>query len=135
MAKKKRTRKHTKSVPTVDPDHVVEAHRKVVADREEYGSADPTASVVGLFAKRMEPHDVLNIVHRMYALANFLHRGEASEWLQRETGSDYILMNEAVLRAAARAPLNEAEYMKDMSFDPKTFMPIVLEEAETEGKA
>jgi hypothetical protein len=28
----------------------------------------------------------------------------------------------------------EAEYIKDMSFDPKTFVPIVLEEAEAEGK-
>ena len=50
-------------------------------------------------------------------------------------GFEYILVNEAVLRAAARAPLREAEYMKDMSFDPKSFRPIMLEEAETEGKA
>jgi hypothetical protein len=125
-----------KPVPPVDPEHIIEAHRKVVADREEYGSSETTVSIVGLFAKRMAPYDVLNIVHRMYALASFLHSGEAREWLNTDTGSsEYILVNEAVLRAAARAPLNEAEYMKDMSFDPKTFMPIVLEEAETEGKA
>lgn len=135
MAKEKRTKRRMKSVPPVDPEFVIEAHRKVVADREEYGSADPMVSIVGLFAKRMEPDDVLKIAHRMYALANFLHRGEANEWLIKDTGSDYILVNDAVLRAAARAPLSEAEYMRDMSFDPKTFMPIVLEEAETEGKA
>jgi|SRR6516225_7660244 hypothetical protein len=135
MARENRTKRVMKSVPPVDPHHVIEAHQKVVADREEYGSADPTVSVVRLFAKRMAPHDVLNIVHRLYALANFLHSGEASEWLNRDTGSEYILVNEAVLRAAARAPLREAEYMKDMSFDPKSFRPIMLEEAETEGKA
>ena len=124
-----------KPVPPVDPEHILEAHQKVVADREEFGSAEPTASVVGLFVKRMEPKAILDITHRLYALANFLHHGAAKEWLIKETGSKFILVNEAVLRAAARAPLMEAEYMKDMSFDPKTFMPIVLEEAEAEGKA
>jgi hypothetical protein len=124
-----------KPVPSVDPKHVIEAHKKLVADREEYGSSEPMISIAGLFAKRMPPHDVLNIVHRLYALANFLHSGEAKEWLNTDTGTDYILLNEAVLRAAARAPLNEAEYMKDMSFDPKTFMPIALAEVEAEGRA
>jgi ATP-dependent DNA ligase len=36
---------------------------------------------------------------------------------------------------AVKAPLMEAEYIEDMSFDRATFMPIVLEEAEFEGKA
>jgi hypothetical protein len=124
-----------KPIPPVDPERILEAHQKVVADREEFGSVEPMASVVGLFVKRMEPKAILDITHRLYALANFLHRGEANEWLVKETGSEFILVNEALLRAAARAPLMEAEYMKDMSFDPQTFMPVVLEEAEAEGKA
>jgi hypothetical protein len=122
-------------VPAVHPDHIIEAHQKVAADREKYGSSDVTVSVVSLFARRMKSEDVLHITHRLFALANFLHEGEASEWLMKETGTDYILVNEALLRAAARAPLMEAEYIKDMSFDKATFTPIVLEEAETEGKA
>lgn len=124
-----------KVVPAVNPEHIIEAHEKVANDREEYGSAEPTASVISLFSKGMKPDEILHIVHRLHALANFLHSGEAKEWLQTDTGNDYILINEAVLRAAARAPLCEAEYMKDMTFDPATFMPIVLEEVETEGKA
>src|SRR5205085_10342494 len=78
---------------------------------------------------------ILNISHRLFALANFLHSGEAKEWLMTETGGDYVLVNEAVLRAAAQAPLMEAEYIRDMTFDSRTVMPIVLQEADAEGKA
>jgi len=124
-----------KPVPPVEPEHVIEAHRKVVADREKYGSPDVTVSVVSLFNRRLEPKIILNISHRLFALANFLHSGEAKEWLMTETGGDYVLVNEAVLRAAAQAPLMEAEYIRDMTFDSRTFMPIVLQEADAEGKA
>ena len=124
-----------KPVPPVDPEHVIAAHKKVIADREKYGTPDVTVSVVSLFTKRLEPKAILDITHRLFALGNFLHSGQAKEWLMAETGTDYILVNEAVLRAAARAPLMEAEYMKDMTFNTETFMPIVLEEAEAEGKA
>ena len=124
-----------KMVPPVDPEHVIEAHQKVASDHEEYGSTDVTVSVIGLFRKRLAPERMLDLTHRLFALANFLKKGEAKEWLMENTGTDYILINEAVLRAAARAPLAEAEYMKDMSFEKDTFIPIVLEEAEAEGKA
>ena len=124
-----------KPVPAVQPERIIEAHQKVVADREKYGSSDVMVSVVSLFAGREKPEDILHITHRLFALANFLDKGGAGEWLMKETGTDYILVNEAVLRAAARAPLMEAEYMKDMSFQKNTFMPLVLVEAEAEGKA
>ena len=44
-------------------------------------------------------------------------------------------MNEALFRAAARAPLFEARTVGDMSFDPETFVKIALEESEAEGSA
>ncbi|MDB5601181.1 MAG: hypothetical protein JWN71_3225 [Xanthobacteraceae bacterium] len=124
-----------KPIPAVNPDHIIEAHQKVVADRERLGSSDVTISCVSLFSGRMKPQKILDITHRLFALARFLEEGEAKEWVMEETGTDYILVNEALLRAAARAPLMEAEYIKDMGFEKDTFLPIVLEEAETEGKA
>ena len=127
--------KQFKSVSVVNPRHIIEAHKKVAADREEYGSSDVTVSVVSLFSGKLPPTTILDITHRLFALANFLSTGQANQWLMKDTGTEYILVNEALLRAAARAPLMEAEYVKDMSFDNNTFMPIVLEEAESEGKA
>lgn len=129
-------RKNTpKQVPVVDPEYLIEGHRKVAADHEKYGSTDATVSLVSLFNKRLKADVILNILHRLFALTNFMRSGAADQWLLKETGSDYMLVNEALLRAAARAPLSEAEYMGELAFDAKTFMSIVLEEAESEGKA
>ncbi len=129
------TSKRFESVPVVDPRHVIEAHQKIAGDHEKYGSPDITVSIVSLFSGKLESKEILDITHRLFALANFLDTGQADQWLRKDTGNDYILVNEALLRAAARAPLMEAEYIKDMSFDKEVFMSIVLEEAESEGKA
>jgi hypothetical protein len=45
------------------------------------------------------------------------------------------MVNEALFRAAARAPLFEARRVGEVSFDLDTFTKIALEEAETEGRA
>jgi hypothetical protein len=124
-----------KPVPPVDPKYLTAAHDKVVADRETYGSPDVMVSVVSLFNKRLEPKAILDITHRLFALSNFIENGKAKDWITDSASRDYILVDEGVLRAAARAPLMEAEYIKDMCFAADTFMPIVLEECETEGKA
>jgi hypothetical protein len=48
---------------------------------------------------------------------------------------EYQLVNEALFRAAARAPLFEARTVGDVSFDPEMFVKIALEESEAEGSA
>lgn len=124
-----------KPVPSVNPQHMIDAHNKVISDREQFGTPDVMVSVVGLFNKRLPPKEILDITHRLYAMANFLERGKAKDWITNTTGSEYILIDDGILRAAARAPLMEAENIKDMNFEADTFMPIVLEECSAEGKA
>lgn len=131
MAKKKRFG----PVPPVDPQHIISAYKKVIEDREKYGSIDIAVSVASLFAKKLEPGRTLDIMHRICALGLFIAAGHGKEWIQEETGKDYVLMHESLFRAAARAPLMEAEYTKDICFDKDTFLPIELEETKTEGAA
>ena len=78
----------------------------------------------------MEPKAILDITYRLYALANFLRSGEAREWRIKETRSE----QRSIAAGSRTSAAHGAEYIKDMNFDPKTFMPIVLGEAEAEGK-
>ena len=124
-----------KAIPVVDPNDLIKIHEKVHADTERFGSSDVMVSAVSLFHGKLQPNEILNISHRLFALANFVIEGEGDQWLMKETGAEYVLVNEALLRAAARAPLTEAEYIKDIRFEKETFLPIALQEAETKGKA
>jgi hypothetical protein len=124
-----------KLVPPVESKHIIDAYKKVLEDRERFGSIDVTVSVVSLFAKKLEPKKTLDITHRIFALATFLQTGAAKAWIMEETGEEFVLIHDALLRAAARAPLMEAEYIKDMAFSEDTFMRLVLEESQTEGRA
>jgi hypothetical protein len=45
------------------------------------------------------------------------------------------MVNEALFRAAARAPLSEARTVGDVSFNHDAFMKIALEESEADGTA
>ena len=100
-----------KSVPEVDPQNLIAAYQRIAADREELGtSSTVTASIISLFASKeeMEPREVLDITYRIFALFNFLGGGGAEEWTIKNTGTDFILINDALLRAASVAPLIEA---------------------------
>jgi len=60
---------------------------------------------------------------------------DGKEWTITVLHKTYKLVNEALFRAVARAPLFEAATVGQVSFDPKTFLPIALEESESEGSA
>jgi hypothetical protein len=72
---------------------------------------------------------------RLSALAKLIREGEGDKWTITVLHQDYKLVNEALFLAAARAPLFEARTVGQISFDPKTFLPIALEESESEGTA
>ena len=72
---------------------------------------------------------------RLTALAGLIENGDGKEWTIRLHDRPYRLVNEALLRAAARAPLFEAATVGEVAFDPDTFLPIAMEEAETKGNA
>jgi hypothetical protein len=122
-----------KVVPQVPVAHLITANKKVVQDRETDGSADPAVSIVSALAKKIPAEEALATMHRLYALANTLADGNGRAWRLDLDGQDFTLLDEALFRAAARAPLNEAETMKEMKFDPKLFLDIALEESKPEG--
>lgn len=124
-----------KPVPAMPPEHLIAANKKAIADRETYGSADIPVSIVSALADKVSSHDVVAVMHRLYALANTMADGEGKAWRTDLENQDYTLLDEALFRAAARAPLMEAETMAEMKFDPKQLLDIALEESKPEGRA
>lgn len=106
---------------------------KAVADREKYGSADVTVSIVTALAKDHHPEDLIAVSYRLQALARLIDDGEGEHWTLKIEGKEYKLLNEALFRAAAKTPLREPKMVRDVKFDPKEFLRIALEEAESKG--
>jgi hypothetical protein len=124
-----------KAVPQIPAEHLIAANKKAVQDREAFGSADVTVSIISALAKKVPLEQVLATMHRLHALANTLAHGEGKAWRTDLEGQDYTLLDEALFRAAARAPLREAETMNEMKFDLKLFLDIALEESKPEGRS
>jgi hypothetical protein len=124
-----------KAVPQVPAEHLIAANRKAVQDREAFGSASIAVSIISALAKKVPSEEVLATMHRLFALANTLADGDGKAWRTDLKGQDYTLLDEALFRAAARAPLKEAETMKEMKFDPKLLLDIALEESKPEGRS
>jgi hypothetical protein len=102
---------------------------------QTYGSADIPVSIISALADKIPSQDVLAVMHRLYALANTMADGEGKAWRTDLENQDYTLLDEALFRAAARAPLMEAETMAEMKFDLKQFLDIALEESKPEGRS
>jgi hypothetical protein len=122
-----------KPVPAMPAEYLMAANKKAVADRETYGSADIPVSIISALADKISSQDVLAVMHRLYALANTMADGEGKAWRTDLENQDYTLLDEALFRAAARAPLMEAERVAEMKFDLKQFLDIALEESKAEG--
>lgn len=124
-----------KPIPPVTFELLKKGHEGVIAEREQYGPDDPTIALVKTLADDHKPEDILAVSYRLGALAKLIRDGDGEQWTITVLHQDYRLVNEALFRAAARAPLFEARTVGQVSFDPKTFLPIALEESETEGTA
>jgi hypothetical protein len=127
--------KKWKPIPSVPFELLKKGHEGVIAEREHYGPGDPTIALVKTLADDHKPEDILAVSYRLGALAKLIRDGDGEQWTITVLHRDYRLVNEALFRAAARAPLFEARTVGQVSFDPKTFLPIALEESETEGTA
>lgn len=102
--------KKVKPIPIVSFEVIIKGHEAVNKGRKIFGPGDPTG-----------------------ALAKFIQEGEGKPWTFAVTEDDGHMVNEALFRAAARAPLMEAKTVGDVAFDHKVFMQIALEESESEG--
>jgi len=121
-------------IPTVDPDLLIAAETKVAEDMATEGPSDPTLSVVVALSGRCEPDEMIAISHRLSALANLLAGDEARGWTRKVEGKTYTLVHEDLLRAAATAPLEKVEMVRDLRFGPEIF-DIALGATETSGTA
>ena len=124
-----------KAVPQVPAEHLIAANKRAVQDREALGSSEVTVSIISALAKKIPSEEVLATMHRLYALANTLADGRGKAWRTDLEGQDYTLLDRALFRAAARAPLKEAEMMNEMKFDLKQLLDIALEESKPEGRS
>jgi hypothetical protein len=129
MAKKR------KSIPTVPFEMLIKGHEGINEDYERFGSAEPTVSLVRVLHKDHKPEEILAASYRLGALAKLLREGEGKPWTYAVTQDQLHMVNEALFRAAARAPLFEAKTVGEISFERNAFMKIALEESEADGTA
>ncbi len=127
--------KKFKPIPSVPFDLIIKGHEQINADYREFGSVEPTISLVRALASDHKPEEIMAVSYRLGALAKLIREGEGKPWTFAVTQDKFHMVNEALFRAAARAPLMEAKTVGDVSFDHQTFMKIALEESESEGTA
>jgi hypothetical protein len=85
------------------------------------------------FIRNISPRK-LAVSYRLGALAKLLREGEGKPWTFA-TQDKLHMVNEALFRAAARAPLFEAKTVGEVSFERNAFMKIAVEESEADGTA
>jgi hypothetical protein len=120
------------TIPVVSAELIMAASD---AAARNHGNADPAISIVMALGKLYPAEALLPVTYRLHALANLLAADHGKEWTITIAGKGYTLLNEALLRAAAKAPLetHPEQVMGDLSFDPPTFLRIALEESQAQG--
>ena len=121
-------------IRTVPPELLIRANAQVVADHETNGSADITASIVVALGTNHSAEEMTAVWCRLVALTKVLRSPDGERWAL-SIDKDCTLVNEALFRAAARAPLRENKNLGDMQFNVKEFLQLALEEASWEGSA
>ena len=121
-------------IPPVSADLLMRADRKVTADHEAGLPPDPTASVVAALHGKCGHKEMIAIELRLTALARLLIDGEGGAWTIHVDGKNYTLVAEALIRAAAKAPLAEAKLMRDLCFGPE-LLEFALQIVEPDGAA
>ncbi|MGN6311832.1 MAG: hypothetical protein ACTHNN_20015 [Xanthobacteraceae bacterium] len=127
--------KKLKPIRAVPFDALIKGHEDVIDDRERLGPGDPTISLVRTLHGEQKPEIILAIDYRLRALAKIISEGEGQPWAFAITEDKGHMVNEALFKAAARAPLFEAETVGQVAFDRDQFLRIALEESETDGEA
>ncbi|MDA9539229.1 hypothetical protein ACM41_24320 [Bradyrhizobium sp. CCBAU 21362] len=127
-------KKH-KPIPVVPFDGLIKGHESVNEDRDRLGPGDPTVALIRALHKEQKPEVILAIDYRLRALAKLISEGKGKPWTFAMTEEGGHMVNEALFRAAARAPLFTAKTVGEVAFNPDEFMKIALEESETDGQA
>ena len=107
----------------------------MVADHETNGSGDITASIVMALGTNHSAEEMTAVWCRLVALTKALRSPGGEHWTLSIDKKDCALVNEALFRAAARAPLRENKNLGDMEFNANELLQLALEEANSEGSA
>ena len=124
-----------KEVPAVGPELLIRANYKVTADLVRHASGDAMVSVVTALAPDCPAEQIVYVAYRLIALARLVQEGDGEAWLMNDNAKKYRIIDEALFRAAARAPLIEAETVGNMQFNKEELLAIALEESEPKGAA
>lgn len=123
-------------IPAVPFDALIKGHEAVIEDRDRLGPGDhPTLSIVRRLHNEHTPQIVLAIDYRLRALAKLIREGKGKPWTYAVAEDGGHMVNEALFKAAARAPLFLVRTVGEIAFDRDEFMKIALEESETDGRA
>ena len=121
-------------IATVAVDHLMCAVRKASADRADGSPPDVAVSVVSALHDKCGPQEMIAINCRLTALANLIVAGDGKAWTIDVDGQEYTLVSDALVRAAATAPLTETSLMSDLRFG-SYILDIALELVEPHGSA
>jgi hypothetical protein len=75
--------KKFKPISTVPFNLIIKGHKQITADHEEYGSAEPTISLVRALAADHKPEEMLAVSYRLGALAKLIKAGGGKPWTFR----------------------------------------------------
>jgi hypothetical protein len=123
-----------KPIPVVAFATLIKAHKAVTEDRDKLGPGDPILSLARVLHKEHTPEAIFSVDCRLRALAKWISEGQGKPWTYATNDAGHMV-NEALFRAAARAPLFEAKTVGDVAFERDEFMKVALEESETDGQA
>jgi hypothetical protein len=120
------------TVPPVSPELMIKANNVV---SENHGSGrDPMISIIAALSKKYPPKELTNTIMRLQALSELMLKdNKDNAWVMTVAEKEHVLMNEAMFRAAARAPLKEKR--KKLEFNREEFLKIALEESDVDGSA
>jgi hypothetical protein len=122
-------------IRTVAPDLLIRANAQAVADHETDGTADITTSIVMALGTNHSAEEMTAVWCRLMALTKVLRSPGGEHWTLNIDKKDCTLVNEALFRAAARAPLREKQNLGEMEFNANELLQLALEEASSEGSA
>jgi hypothetical protein len=109
--------------------------RQAVEAANNNRPAGPTMAVIAALSKKFPAEQMLAVTYRLQALANVMAERQTDNWTLKIADKEYTLVDEALFKAAARAPLSTEsdEIVGEISFGAEELLAIALEESEPDG--
>jgi hypothetical protein len=124
----------TEIVPVVAAELLIKANKAIVNKR---GKGDPTMTIIFAMGKEYPPEQLIATMYRLQAMQKLVLSGHGPAWVMNIKGKKYKMINEALFRAAAKAPLrfDPEAAIGEMAFNAEEFLQVALGESDTEGAA